>query len=61
MSCLSIYARFCPLSFDTNGIEASEIKIISNSYRCNFYNSSFSINSLVYSSNSNIYLKQSII
>jgi hypothetical protein len=59
MNCLGMYSKYCPLSFDTKGIVACEIKRANISYQCNFYNISFSINSLVSSATTNIYLKQS--
>ena len=59
MICLGIYSKFCPISFDTKGIAACEIKRVNLSYQCNFYNTSFSMNSLVSSATTNIYIKQS--
>ena len=59
MNCLGAYSKYCPLSFDTKGVAACEIKRVNMSYQCNFYSTPFSMNSLVSSATTNIYLKQS--
>ena len=60
VTCLGVYARYCPSSVEPNGVEACEIIQLSNGkYQCNIYGSAFSMNSLAYSPNSKVYLKKS--